>query len=390
MCGVTKSIIRVAERECRILRKNRVYFSFMVVVPIIVMFFFTSLMGDGQPTDMPVGLVDNDNTTTTRALARKLDAFQSSKITNKYASVSEARNGIQRNEIYAFLYIPKGTTEKLMSMRQPKISFYYSSTSLTAGSLLYKDLKTISTLGSAAAASSTLSAKGLTGRQISEFLQPIAIDTHLINNPAANYSVYLNNMIIPGCIMLFIFLLTAYSIGTEVKFNTAKEWLATADGSILSAITGKLLPQTLVFLLIVYAYMFYVFAFLEFPHAGGVPYMLMLGLLTVVSAQGLGVFAYGLAPSLRMSMSICSLWAVLSFSLAGTAFPVSAMDSELKTISSLFPLRHYYMVYQLNIFNGYPLSFSWLHCVALALFAILPLLVIGRLKKAVIENSYMP
>lgn len=204
------------------------YLFCMLIFPVIVTIFFTSLMSNGQPTDMPVGVVDLDNTSTTRSIIRKLDAFQTTKIVKRYTNVSEARNAIQRNEIYAFLYIPEGTTSELLSMRQPKISFYYSSTSLTAGALLYRDLKTISTLGSAGAASSVLQAKGLTESQIMSFLQPIVIDLHTVNNPAVNYSIYLNTMIIPGCLMLFIFLITVYSIGTEQKFGTSKEWMETA------------------------------------------------------------------------------------------------------------------------------------------------------------------
>ena len=38
----------------------------MVVFPLLVMIFFTSLMDDGLPTEMPMGIVDADNTTTTR------------------------------------------------------------------------------------------------------------------------------------------------------------------------------------------------------------------------------------------------------------------------------------------------------------------------------------
>lgn len=36
-------------------------------------------MSNGQPTDMPVGVVDLDNTSTTRSIIRKLDAFQTTK-----------------------------------------------------------------------------------------------------------------------------------------------------------------------------------------------------------------------------------------------------------------------------------------------------------------------
>ena len=121
-----KRVCGVARRECGILRRNNMYLFCMVLFPVIVTLFFTSLMSNGQPTDMPVGVVDLDNTPTTRAMIRKLDAFQSTKVTGRYTDVAAARRAIQRNEIYAFLYIPKGTTSELLSMRQPKISFYYT------------------------------------------------------------------------------------------------------------------------------------------------------------------------------------------------------------------------------------------------------------------------
>ena len=389
-CSFVKRLCDVVRRECDIMRRNSMYLFCMVVFPVIVTVFFTSLMSAGQPADMPVGVVDLDNTSTSRALVRKLDAFQATEVVARYASVAEARQAMQRNKIYAFLYIPKGTTSDLLAMRQPKISFYYSSASYTAGALLYRDLKTISTLGSASVGASVLSAKGLTENQVMAFLQPMVVDLHMINNPMANYSVYLNTMLIPGCLMLFIFLMSAYSLGTELKFASAGDWMASAGGNVYAALLGKLLPQTVVYLAIVYAYMFYVFGVLGFPHPGGVGYILLLGLLTVLSSQGFGVFVFGLVPSLRMSMSICCLWAVLSYSLSGTAFPLSAMDSEIRAIALLFPLRHYYMIYQLNIFNGYPLDYSWPYVVVMVAFAALPLIVAGRIKKNVMTYQYLP
>lgn len=44
------------------------------------------------------------------------------------------------------------------------------------------------------------------------FLQPIVIDTHPLNNPWLNYSVYLCNTFAPGVLMLLIFMITVYSI----------------------------------------------------------------------------------------------------------------------------------------------------------------------------------
>ena len=385
-----RQLYGLALREGRILLRNRIYGFCMVVFPLLVVFFFTSMMKEGQPLDMPVGVVDLDNTSTTRALVQRLDAFQNSSVVARFANVSDARRAIQDNKIYGFIYFPKGTTDALLSSRQPKISFYYTMTSLSAGSLVYKDLKTISTLGSAAVGQAMLQSRGATSQQIQTLLQPIRVDLHQINNPWTNYNIYLSTMMVPGLMMLFMFLITAYSLGTELKFDTGKELLAMADNNILVALTGKFLPQTVVFLAVTLCYEYYVFGYLGFPHPGGWPVLLLLAVLEVAASQGFGIFIFGLMPSLRMSMSVCSLWAMLSFSMAGSAFPLMGMDGPLRAASWLFPLRHYFMLYQICLFNGYPLLEAWFHLAALVAFTLLPWLVLRKIKNAMLTYEYIP
>ena len=369
--------------------RHYIYLCCMVIFPLMTMVFFTTLMDDGLPTEMPIGVVDLDNTSTSRSLIQRLDAFQMSRVVAHYPSVNEARHAIQENQIYAFMLIPKGTTDQLLASRQPKISFYYSYTTLASGALLMRDLKTISTLGSASVGQATMRAKGFTDAQIQAFLQPIRLDLHQIANPWTNYNAYLSTMLVPGMMMLFIFLISAYSLGTELKFNTSKEWMARANNRGVVAIIGKFLPQTLIWLALVYSYEFYVFYVLHFPHEGSPWMLILLGLMQVLSAQGFGIFAFGLMPSLRMSMSVCSLWAVLSFSMVGSAFPVMGMDGALQSLSWLFPLRHYYMLYQITVFNGYPLLEAWFHFAAMAGFMLLPWLVIGKIQNAMLNYVYI-
>ena len=383
-------IWQVAKRECKILYVNRIYFFSMVVFPLLALVFFTSLMDEGLPEDMPVGVVDLDNTTTSRSLIRRLDAFQSSKVVAHYPSVAEARRAIQENKIYAFLYIPKGTTDNLLSSRQPKISYYYNMASVMSGSLLMRDLKTISTLGSAGVGQATMRAKGYTQEQIMTFLQPIRINLHQVANPWTNYNSYLSTVLVPGVMMLFMFMISAYSLGMELKFGRGKEWLKMADNRIVVAILGKFLPQAIVFLSLIFFYEFYIYGVMHFPHQGDVWDIILLSLLEVFGSIGFGIFAFGLTPSLRMSMSICSLWAVLSFSLAGFTFPVMGMDGPLQSASWLFPLRHYYMLYQITVFNGFPLINAWFHLVALVGFVLLPWFVVMKIKNAMLHYVYIP
>ena len=132
-----------------------------------------------------MGVVDEDNTSTTREILRNMDAFSQVHLTEDYASVSEARRAMQQGKIYAFYYIPEGTTEKILSSRQPTVSFYTNNSLLIAGSLIYRDLRTMSVLANASVGLQTLQAKGMDERTAMAFLQPIVIDTHALSNPVA-------------------------------------------------------------------------------------------------------------------------------------------------------------------------------------------------------------
>lgn len=382
-------IIQIALRECHRMRSNTVYLLCMVVLPVFVCLFFTSLMGEGQPQDMPVGVVDLDNTTTTRKLTRTLDSFQSSKVVASYPNFESARLAMQHGEIYGFLYFPKGTTAKLLAQRQPDVSYYYSYASLTAGSLVFKDLKTAATLATAGVGKQVMTAKGYTDRQIATFLQPIAIDLHPVGNPWINYNMYLSTMLVPTCLLLFIFLVTAYSMGQELKMGTSKQLIEMAGGNPVVAISGKMLPQTVIWMAIMAGYMYYTFGILQFPHPGGWLSITALGALAVLAAQGFGLFMFGLFPALRMSMSMCSLWGVLSFSMVGTAFPTMAMDPALQSMAQLFPMRHFFIIYEIVVLGGNAWGDVAVNVAALALFAGAPAFVLARTARAFSEYVYM-
>lgn len=384
------TILKIARRELRRMASKPIYWFCMIAAPLFCFVFFTSLMAEGLPTDMPIGLVDNDNTTTSRSLSRNLDAFEMTSIKEQYANVTEAREAVQRGDIYGFYYIPKGTTRKAQRQELPVVSFYTNYSYLVAGSLLYRDMRTMSELASGAASRTVLYAKGATERQAMAFLQPIVIDSHAINNPWLNYNVYLSNVILPGLLMLFIFMVTVFSIGTEVKYNTVHDWLIMARGSMFHALAGKLLPQTLIFFLIGIAFAIGLYGVLHFPCHCGLPTMLLVMFLGIIGAQGLGVFMFAMLPTLRLSLSFASLWGVISFSICGMSYPVMAMHPTLQGLSYLFPLRHYFLLYVNCALDGYPLMNAAPYVVGLLLFASLPLLLLRRLKKMLLVVPYIP
>lgn len=383
-------LLNIAKREVLRIAVRPLYLFCMIIAPVFCYLFFTTLMANGLPTDLPAGVVDLDNTSTTRNIIRNLDAFQQTHIVAHYPSVMEARKAIQRGEIYSFYYIPEGTTEATLASRQPKVSFYVNYSYLIAGSLLYKDQRTISELAAGAVGRATLYAKGATEDQAMAFLQPIVIDTHALNNPWLNYSVYLCNTLFPGILMLLIFLTTIYTLGEEVKNGTGRELMHLADNSITKVLIGKLLPHTLVFFVIAVFYNVYLYGYLHYPCHSGIFPMLLAGLLLVLSSQAFGVFLFGLFGSFRLALSAASLWGVISFSISGFTFPVMAMHPPLQALCVLFPLRHYYLLYVNFALNGYPLIYAWQAVAALLVFLLLPFLILKKLRTILLQYVYVP
>ncbi len=384
------SIGAVSKREMYRLVSKPIYFFCMLIVPVICVVFFLSLMWEGLPTDMPIAVVDMDGTATSRKLVRQLDAFEQTEVVYKTASFDDARQEMQKGNVYGIFYIPKGFTVDAATGKQPTLSFYTNATYLIAASLLFRDMKTVSVLAGASVGLQTGLAKGYTTDRIMAQLQPIVIDTHAIGNPWVNYSVYLNNTILPGMLQLMIFLVTVFSIGTELKYSTSREWLHTGGDSLTLSLIGKLLPQTLVFMVIALLCLSALYGFNAFPlNSGWMPMVAALFLL-VVASQAVGVFMIGTLPTLRLGLSFASLFGMIAFSIVGFSFPVLGMDPTLQALSNLFPLRHYFLIYVDQALNGRALFYSWTEYLWLLGFLILPFLIGKHLKNALLYFKYIP
>ena len=389
MKKICDRLITIFRREMRIFAHRPLFLFTMIVAPVLCVVFFTTLMSDGLPTKLPAGLVDEDDTHITHIVTRILGSMEETDLVTRYPSFAEARSAMQRGEIYGFFYIPKGLTEDAIANRQPRLSFYTNETYFVPGTLLMKDLRYACELSGLALTRETLYGKGLTEKQAMGILQAIVIETHPLNNPYLDYSVYLNNILLPGILILLVMLCTTYTIGLEWKRGTQRELYSLSGCSSTVALVGKLLPQTVLFSLMFIFYDVYFYKFLMFPCNSGIGAMMLLGVVTVLAAQAFGVFLFGaFIGQMRLSMCLCSLWGILSFSLAGFTYPVPAMDGLLQKLSWLFPLRHYYLIYVNQALDGYSVLYVWPSVVALLVFLLLPCTVLWRYRAAFLKYEY--
>ncbi|MDE6802022.1 MAG: ABC transporter permease [Muribaculaceae bacterium] len=387
--NIAKGLGSTIRRELHRYGSRRVYLWAMVLVPLVCAFFFINLMSVGLPTKVPTAIVDLDNTAMSRNLTRSLGSTELIDLTSRESSYHDAVAKVQSGEIFGFFLIPEGFEADALGGRNPTLAYYSNMTYFVPGTLAFKGFKTMAVLSSGAVVETALTSAGLPGSVAETLLQPIIIDTHPLGNPWTNYSIYLSNSFIPGALELMIFLVTCFSICEEFKRRTSPRWLSDANGSIAVALAGKLLPATVIFTIIGWGFDALLFSYCHFPcaHLGN---MLLAMPLFVIACQSFAVIVCSILANLRLSLSICSLFGILAFSIAGFSFPVDKMYGYIGIFSYILPVRWYFLIYSDQALNGIALFYSRYYYISLLIFPIVATLLAGRLRRRALHPVYVP
>lgn len=381
-------LLNVIMRETDIMFSRPIYLYGTILVLAFCAIFFVSLMYQGLPQRVPVGVIDKDDSYLSRTAIKQIEAMQGIEIAHRYGSFHEARLAMQQGKIYGFIEFPEDLYVNTVNGLRPVVPVYYTEAYMIPGTLVYRNFLQIANVLNAGVRRTTMRAKGVPEAEIMPALQPITIDTHSINNPWSSYSIYLISIIWPGILSLCIIVMTVFTIGFELKSKTTPDLIEKAGGSIFNALSGKLLPYFTIYLLLGFSYVILAYKIFGFPLMGPVWTMLLNIAMLVLASHAVGLFFIGLFPVLRDALSVASLYSVLALSMCGMTYPVEMMIPPMQGFAQLFPLRQYYLIYvKWAMFNS-SISDVWINMLGMCIFFFLPFLILRRLKDAMIKLNY--
>ncbi len=383
-----KRILDIVRRELHLWTKRPIYLVGSLGVMLATALFFLTFFGKGLPDNIPIGVVDKDNSSTSRNFVQQLDATQLGRVVS-FGSVAEARRQMETGRISAYVIIPERFDEDVQAFRCPKIGVYVNAMNpVIGGALSYKDILFMVNLTNGAVQREVLRTKGVAENEIMARIQPMVIDAHNIGNAPTSYAYYLCNMILTGVLAMSIMLVVSYALASELKYGTSRELMALGGNSASLAVFAKLIPYTLLFTALGTILQLVLFGPLHYPLKGSIWAMILAMLLLVLAYEAIAVFVVSMVPTLRLSVCISALYSVLGFSFAGFTLPISSLPVALQGMSWLYPLRFYYKIYVQEAIFGVGFSGWWISAVALLVFLLIPLLGIKRLEGAYINQNY--
>ena len=381
-------LLNVFRRELQRMTSRRIYFVACVVLPLFSLVFMTTIFGNGQMQNLPVGVVDGDNTSLSRHIIRMVDATPELVVTHHFANEMEAQNAIKGKEIYGFLYIPTGFSQKTGNNEPASLCYYYHNAMLGVGGELHSTFETLLDEISVTPIVTEAIGLGESESTITSFLMPVSEMEFLAYNDSRNYAIYLSQPFYFVLLQILLLLVTTYALGSESKSGTSNELLKVAQGNMGIALLGKLLPSTLIFIIMgIFANVVF-FGWMKMPIPCSLWTMNGVTILFILATQALALFLYSIFPALSLIISVVSMFGSLGATLSGVTFPVEFMDTPVYWASFLFPVRHFMEVVQSLLYLDGSFGDYWTNLVALLIFLLLPILLLPRLKNALTTHQY--
>ena len=322
----------VMRREMHRLTHQPMYFVLMVVLPVVSFAFFALLFNKGAIRNIPIAVLDEDHTTLSRKVAQMIDDTPTAMVAYDIQSMDEGERLMREGKIIAIVQIPAFFEKNILSNSQTHLENYISGTNISVNGLLSKDIQTAVTTFTAGVQLQVLMKQGLTQRQAMTQLMPVRFDRHVLFNPHINYGYYLSPSFMPMMLMIFVVMVTIFSIGTELKHATAREWMAAGNGSVWAALLGKVLPITAIMFLISLVMLLINFKIVGTPLNGSLTVILIGTLLFILSYQSISVLIVSLLLLLWTSIPILML--------SGVSYPQQGIPNWLFNLGQLFPSSH--------------------------------------------------
>ncbi|MGS0682571.1 ABC transporter permease [Shewanella sp. 125m-7] len=330
-------MIKLLKREFIALQDDPWQLALISYIPLLSIICLWLLFSAGLPRQLPVAVVDLDNSQVSRALARQLQANPVTKPIS-YAGLPSAVEAMRQGEVYALLVLPYGLNRDLLTAKTPIIDIRYNSQFLLVGKLLSSQLLVTMADGLKPLGELKLLAAGVPMERVAVNLSPITTQTTALFNRNTNYVGFLVPPVLIALLQLLAMMVFANSLNRELRWNTTKQW---SELGLWKVITAKVLFYTPLVLLHGGFILALIYLFLELPIAGSMAVILLAQtvMLLAVWLMVLTIF-FALQDSARV-ISFCTAMFAPAFAFMGVTFPVHEMPVLAQWWRVIMPTSHY-------------------------------------------------
>lgn len=351
-------------------------------LPLILSLLIWWVFSASVVRELPIDVVDLDQSSLSRMIIRDYDATPTLKIRSVQPNNQMANQALKKGDNYGYVIIPPHFERDVLLGRSPQVSgFYNAQFILIAKQINSALMQTDMTIQAKLTTVKTLTTKDTTWTQAINSAVPIKVQVTPLFNLGSNYNQFLVSAILPAIWQMAIIVGMIWAMKNEMVRSGSHD----IQAWFTSQTTTKIIQFMSVYFWIGMglggALFYFLYGILNFPFDSQLSTFLLSMSAMTAACISLGIVISYATNDIVKAMSISGAYTAPSFAFLGVTFPVSDMNSLATFWHSILPASHFVrsQIEQTNY--GYSLGQTAPNLAALMLFTLPLLLLIARLRK---------
>lgn len=352
-------------RELRYLLKHKWDLCLVTLAPAFIVVLFCSMFAAGKAEHLPIAIIDQDHSQLSRSIEHHLSLSSTLSIAQISESQSEVEQLLNQNKIWGYVHIPAGAEQRMVQAKDAEISIAFNQSYFSVGNTISSAML-LGTLQ----ASAEFMGKNYLENKIPYLDAPTPnVKISPLYNPSLNYEFYLEPYMIPAILHLLLCCCVAFSVGQELKFQTAQQWLQ--GQSLFSALMSKNLIYILIFTFWTWLWMVWLIGIRGWFVAGHL-WLILAAQILFYSAYAFISSAIVLATqNLSKTFGVIAVYGGSSLSFAGVTLPLNNAPMFTKFWAHIIPYTPYAKLQTEQWVIGSPLPSSVQPFAVLLIYAVL-------------------
>ncbi|PKF49942.1 ABC transporter permease [Enterovibrio nigricans] len=354
--------------EWTLISTDRWLTALLCVLPMGLFLLVWAIFSAGTARDLPIGVVDMDNSAMSRALVRYYDANPTI-ATTKFGDVQRASASLNRAETFATIVIPERFEASVIRGESPDVTAFYNSQYILIGKLVSSAIMQSQSTYAAMVETKARMLQGTTiVAQAAGQSLPVRFQLVPLFNSGTNYAQFLVSAIIPALWQIAIVASGMLSMAlTDKRIGFVQAFANHASKALAAKFCSLLLPLWLMGI----AFALSMHMTLGWPMNGSWLIVFAVQGLMVSAGLAIGALLYSATRNVVRAMSLVAGFTAPAFAFMGVSFPATDMPFLAQCWRAMLPASHYISL-QIGQFNyGATLKQATPEILALACFSAL-------------------
>ena len=307
----------------------------LIFAPLIYATIYSLTYGTQVLRDIPIGVVDEDKTPSSRELVNVLDAGANAVIAYEPTDMEDAKRLFFDREIYGIVYIPKGYQHQLLAGNTATVAIYLDASYMLMYRQVFQDMVAgIDTTGADVEFRRMLS-NSVQAPTAKAIVEPVKYTSHTLFNPYLGYGSF----VMPPVIILIM--QQTLLIGICMIGGTRREKYFPMQTPRAENFCAQIFGRVVTYLIIYAALSLYLlgvhYRLFHYPMNGNAWSITIFMGVYITACSFFGIAASTLFRQRETPLMLLLWISIPLLMLSGVSFPSSAIPRYLQWLAAAFP-----------------------------------------------------